>query len=583
MTRRSCGPTSLLAAVLASACGPASVGAPSDATIDGAFSDATSSDFDAGHVDGSRPLQDVGEAGDLDVGQWDGGQWSGPNDAGASLPRDAADTDSAPSDVERWAALETLRATNFRTRIHQGTHLATTVEGATGWELFFDGTDTPADPGPLGLPSALAWDVPVDDDYVLGGSLVGVRPNTPSPGFYTVDRVNDRQKRGYITRRLEHVTLATGITIEARLRVDASSEARAIWVEHVFTEGNFTLFVSPDEVGLGAASTEPTPLVSMAVDATQFHTYRLVRMPNERRVMLFVDPVATDNRPSLSLEAAPSLPASEPGEPPLVLIGDNLQPSGPGDPAEGFMVLDYAAISAGGFLPGAPIRAAGLRSTPWPEPETATSRFSAPGRYTCDVVPAWSAIPPPGVPTLRGSASGVTAGPALTPPRDGVIRIDTAVANFQIDDSPIFDSVGDWTIEFCLQILPETDLYGVGASFIDGIGAAAILWSRDRVSLMMGTKAAGIRSHMMDTTNAFHAYRLVHRAGEFVVHLYVDGDPVPVLFDYRLEATQFRPVAGTETRLVFGIDDPTPHRAGRVLLDSILWQRAALAPSWSPF
>jgi hypothetical protein len=514
------------------------------------------------------------------------------------VPQPGLGADSLPQ-------LAVERAAAWRTRF--GANGVVTTTTTAGWEVYFDGVDTPADMARLvpstggKAPLQLAWDVPVDDDFRLDqGETAGIRPNTiiggvlgNSPGFYTVHRpvvnVNGIFPRGFIQRLDDRVTLASGSTVEARIRVYPSTPALTVAIQQSYPEGSFSLYFDPPRgttsgrvafSNRSQAPREPAATADYALDTTSYHTYRIVRAPGSRVVNLYING-RPDVRATYSLDSAPNI-AGETPRMADILVGKNSTDS------RATFEIDYVAYTRGAFVPGTTIGTAYRTPFALPPHETATERLSFPGRNTGDAVPAtfnYSLDPLPRFPVDR--AFNTTNGQAWKAV-GGVLELSTATmpsyrGGLRYQDPGYIDPAGDWTLQYRLKIDPANQQHSIQGWFMDHFGGVSLVWSPDAVSLMMGAKSTGIVSFPMDTTDQFHTYRLVHKRGELVVHLYIDGNPTPAISDYHLEHTRVVVPNSNHTeraRLDFGaFGKPFAQVApARVWVDSILWQAKALAP-----
>src|SRR5713101_3951513 len=140
-----------------------------------------------------------------------------------------------------------------------------------GWEVVYDGVDTPAD----NVPNHLRWDNPIDDDWA--DRQTTFRPNQPVPGFLTVDRATrpeDRNRTGMIWRRDEALSFAAGLTIELRVRILPATTADAFFVTWIDDQGSGGVFLSPSTVKVGDAYPW-NPGTTVGFDtSSDFHVYR---------------------------------------------------------------------------------------------------------------------------------------------------------------------------------------------------------------------------------------------------------------------------------------------------------------------
>lgn len=110
-----------------------------------------------------------------------------------------------------------------------------------------------------------------------------------------------------------------------------------------------------------------------------------------------------------------------------------------------------------------------------------------------------------------------------------------------------------------------------------------LVFSKDKVELPLGIKNVGYKdigyqAAKMNTTNQFHTYRIVRQAQQMYSHLYIDNNPVPILFDQHLEATGGVAISEQASAIEFGHMFNPGIGKGHVLIDYIRWSPTAFAP-----
>jgi hypothetical protein len=535
--------------------------------------------------------------GDASATTRDAGARSG---ADAAPPSADAGTDAGVRTVaERLAELEAARAAAWAT-----VHPRTTFGIENEWEVVYDGAGAASD----GVPNHLRWDSFIDDDWAH--PEWGFQLDTPEPGFLTVDRLSYHVggdayacpfpalpsgtdalwgvKTGNIWRRDEILrSEREGFTIEVRVRLfdrarECSAPAPADITRNAFSitvlddESNYGLHLSPDAMRLGPLDPDAGPLAEHALDATEFHTYRIIRHPSADdpgAFYAYVDDRTLDDgraRPYAGARAVGGLRAARDGtyySYPRVLIGDNANRP----PRNARYELDYVYYRRG-VVPqlraGPPV----ARRTPPPLPpfETFEGAAFAGGREITAADVRDGSLPPPF--RTRGAL-------AL---EDGAIAIGSmqhVMLGFP-DDEPSLPHVEPFAIELVARVAPDSHERGFALEHIDLGGAIAIVLSPDKVELFMDSSPYGAAVYRLDTTDRPHTYRLVRTCTApgapdcLYAHLYVDGDPVPAIADQHLGGTVL-----TSPRLWFGdLAYADVAREPHVLIEAIRWSKAALAP-----
>jgi len=441
----------------------------------------------------------------------------------------------------------------------------------SGWEVLFDGTGMPGD----NVPSHLAWDNPVDDDWDDNARVrtESIMFNSPSTGFMTIDRVSnllDRKKTGHIRRTDEFLTDAAGLTMEFRMKVLPQSTTDGISAQFANDKHSIALYLSPNQLKLAPITPLGSAGVSIPFNTTKdFHTYRLVKYPNSSQVRLYVDNATS---PILTADAATTNttgPKAVLADFPYVLIGDGSP--GNGVIYDGAYTLDYARYRRGAFLPGSALTAI-LRTPPaLPAPVTGTETFHE--GVTGSALPT---VPPF---ERRGSAS------AWSLLDDGTMSLKTEAgktADYLIKAPKALTSKGPMTLEMRFKMLPDAGHRGFSLQLLDELGTVAVSLSKDRVESHLGTKPAAYQTHMTDLTDGFHTLRLVRPANSNYAYVYLDNDPIPVLVDQKIDATRLLPP--NVPRIRFGTyhdprnNAPEAQHGTDIVIDYIRWRADAAAP-----
>lgn len=441
------------------------------------------------------------------------------------------------------------------------------------WEVWYDGVDT-AD---RAVPEAFVWDTPYDDDWrdlrVRGSSFA---PNTPERGILLVDRVSDSRdwnKGGYLQRRDEYATKDHGLTLEFRAYIypdagaGSSNPGLSFSAYYVMEDGTISgLFLSPGRIAVGSYNHIK---VSAEFPTTNgFHTYRLVQLPGSNHFLVYVD---GNPNPILQSDgdATSRFGSVTNQDNPIISIG------GEGAFRTHYQ-LDYVRYRRGAFDPDDAMPLPLTRSAP--------------------------PLPPPLPPTVVEDWTGSFSG-HQTPPALGwtttVPSAWTALGNGSVEFNSVqfADGIGPWaslsqlgglpnkgavTIELRAKVLPDSGNHGFTLHHRDEMGSIYLTLSPDKIETAMPKGGAARQTYFMDTTDDYHLFRLVRDSHSLYWNVYVDGNPVPVIYDQHVGADTF-----TFTFLQIGSIQQADYAGygtlhGHVVIDFIRWTPVAYAPQVPP-
>jgi PEP-CTERM motif len=421
------------------------------------------------------------------------------------------------------------------------------------WEVVYDGVDSAAD----NVPNYLRWDSAVDDDWnQVGGSSFQL--NSPSPGFMSVDRVTnplDHGKTGNIWVRDPILSDAAGFTMEVGVKIKPNSNTDAFSMTYLDDKGSFGVHLSPNRIkagGLGAATSGNT----VAFNTTGgIRTYRIVKLPNSRSISVYVDgnptPVVTGSGTTgNAVGSSPFLKY------PRVLIGDN--ENNPSYNAN--YTLDFVRYRRGATAPGETPPAFAPRQLP-DFPASA-----APGGETW--VTGYDGV---GQPLSSGWIQG--GGSVFIQQPDGIMELN-GVGNARLDSVMGWNNQAGITLEARIKVLPDSDDGGFNLVANDQLGDTALVLSPGKVELMNAYSPVGKATIAMDTTDAFHIYRMTREANSLYWNLYIDNNPVATIANQHAGGNLL-----SFSRIWFGdINFPVPGNSPHVLIDYIRWYEGAQAP-----
>jgi autotransporter-associated beta strand protein len=417
------------------------------------------------------------------------------------------------------------------------------------WDNGFDGIDSAAD----NVANWLRWDSAIDDDWTEPNDSFQL--NTPSPGYMTVNRVGnpaDAGKTGNIWVRDPILSYADGFTMEVTAEIKPDSEANAFSMTYLDQGGSFGVQLSPDSIKVGGlAPTDPGNVVTYNT-TNGFHTYWMEQLPNSHTVLLYVDGVLVDTGQGNSNYAVGS---NVDLQYPRVLIGDNSN-----DPSiNADYVLQNVEYRRGASSPTQTPQSFPARVLPAP-PAPAVHETWTNGYYASS-----------GNPSNTGWA--LAGGGTFTAQPDGSERI-------QGDTNAMLNSPTGWTnmtaltVEASLKVMPDCQENGFQLVANDTFGDMALVLSPDKVTLEEAYSFVGQASIKMDTTNAFHTYRMTRDVDGLYWDLFIDNNPVAAISDQK---------SGGEligfSRIWFGdINFPNPGNTPDVEINYIRWHQGANAP-----
>ncbi|MBY0314486.1 MAG: hypothetical protein K2Q26_03135 [Bdellovibrionales bacterium] len=448
------------------------------------------------------------------------------------------------------------------------------------WESWYDGVDTAADHAT----SPYIWDVPIDDDsledYEAGR---GFRFNTPSQGFLTIDRATnplDWHKGGALWRRDEFLRMETGLTFEFRMKLQPNSGLNnggydAFNFYYVMNDGSVIgLFISPGIIKAGGYG---FPEVSAPLDTVgDFNTYRVVQLPGEARFHVYVNDSATPILTASGNARFRPNTLSNQDYPIFILGGESAY--------RVHFILDYARYRRGAYPPGSSFPMAERRAPvllPTPLPPDKSENFIPAGFDAVQFVKD-----PYGIFGSFSSEAGGCQREAWTISADKKMvynAVNGSPATCLLRSVPSLIGRGDVTLEVRLKVMKDSENRGFSIFHIDETGTMGMVFSPGRVELPLGIKNVGYRdvgyqSATIDATNGYHIYRLVRAAGQLYAHLYIDNNPVPILYDQHLEATGGMALNQEVAAIEFGHMLNPGRGRGHVLIDYIRWAPTAYAP-----
>jgi len=329
----------------------------------------------------------------------------------------------------------------------------------------------------------------VDEHWSAGGSF---EVNQASDGVLVVR--TSASDIGYIECRDDRLDNSVGTTVELTLRiVDASYDGyqgACFYVQDGTHEAKITFY--PDRISIRDQNDERATFHMDTTDA--FHVYRLAVIEDVLRV--YVDS---------ELAAKATLGNRIAGR--SLLLGDLSQEAGENIHA----LVDYLAYSStGAYAPDGSLLG----------PEIVESGADS-------VLPSgWTGYADMSVPPWQQDDRWIVRGNFdIRRTSGGVLTLksswsDTAWLECQEDD---LDNLRGVTVEVRLKVVQAASHGHQGSclSVQDGEREAKLTFYPDRVSIRDQNQEKSI--HRMDTTDAFHTYRLTMR--DDILHVYIDGFP----------------------------------------------------------
>ena len=418
------------------------------------------------------------------------------------------------------------------------------------WDGGFDGIDSAAD----NVANYLRWDSAIDDDWDEPDDSFQL--NTPSPGFMTVDRVAnpaDADKTGNIWIRDPILSHADGFTMEVTVEIQPDSDQNAFSMTYLDQDGSFGVQLSPDSIKVGGlAPTDPGTTVTYNTTGA-FNTYWMEQLPNSHTVLLYVNGVLVDEGQGTSAYAVGS---NVDLQDPRVLIGDNS-----GDPSyNADYVLENVNYSRGAFSPTQTQPSYPARVLPSP-PTPAVNETWTTGYLGSSGNPS-------------NSGWEIAGGGTFTLQSDGSTRL-------QGDTNAMLNSPTGWTnmtaltLEASIKVLPDSMENGFELVANDTLGDMALVLSPDKVTLEEAYSFVGQASITMNTTDAFHTYRLTRDVDGLYWDLFIDNNEVASIADQKTGGEEI-----STSRVWFGdINFPDPGNTPDVDINYIRWHEGANAPS----
>ena len=482
------------------------------------------------------------------------------------------------------------------------------------WEVSWTAVGSPAD---MPVPYQLWFDNPHDDDLAddpLTRASCRFRYNSPASGFMTVDRIQQadgsgcwqvpmsgtcprmggRMFTGNIWRRDEYISYEAGGTYEFSVilpnhRTQAQHDAFNFNV--VGTDGAFSLLLSPGCVKIGqlrglSESTRHSCTSTPSLNAKPFnnsdrmHLYRVVQKPNSLAVDVYIDGTlfisgTGDSLPFVRLQPVGStiVPTGDTEyEFPYILLGDNTGSCY----AE---VLNNTDVSAaytlgpvrytrGAYPPGSamalPSASSGAmrRRTPPAQPKNSPVSSLANQSLDFDELPILLTYPGTTRQQLELGYFDSSGAFVVSPPPAGNGVVHFKSTSQLIGGGPQFYFYnpaslygnGAWTVETRLKVGPGATDRAFGLNVWDRIGSTTVLFSYGKVELQYGMKLVGISAPVpISTPNEFHTYRLMRPANSMYVYLFVDGNPIPAIADFKMSGVQMNgATAAKEMRIQMG-------------------------------
>ena len=419
------------------------------------------------------------------------------------------------------------------------------------WDVSYNGVDSAAD----NVPNYLRWDSAIDDDWNQPND--SFKLNTPTPGYMSVDRVTnpvDADKTGNIWIRDPILSNADGFTMDVDVEIEPNSEQNAFSMTYLDNAGSFGVQLSPDSIKVGGlAPNDPGNTVTFNTTGS-FHDYWIEQLPNSHTVLVYVDgsTVPIDIGQGNTNYAVGS---NVDLQYPRVLIGDNSN-----DPSiNADYILHYVDYRRGASAPGQVAPTFPARVLP-PAPTPAVNETWTLG------YPGTSGRPANSGWTLAG-------GEYWTAQPDGSTRLD-GYANAVMNNPSGWTNMTPVTVEARIKVLPDSQEQGFDLVVNDTLGDMALVLSPDKVTFEEAYSFVGQASISMDTTDAYHTYRITRGADGLYWDLYIDNKPVAAVADQHSGGELI-----STSRIWFGdIDFPIPGNTPDVDIDYIQWHEGANAP-----
>ncbi len=158
---------------------------------------------------------------------------------------------------------------------------------------------------------------------------------------------------------------------------------------------------------------------------------------------------------------------------------------------------------------------------------------------------------------------------------NGILTIDgpalTDYVDYEIGPSPWSPTAAGTTIEFRLKVDSEVANTPRGAQSLIAYAGSTMYYIGLATNKVFDALLGGASSIPMDTTDAFHTYRLTINGLTGTGTFYVDGNPTPAF------TTPGVSLSPAQTHLDFGVN--SANEAGKVEWDYIRWSNAGVFPA----
>ncbi len=453
------------------------------------------------------------------------------------------------------------------------------------WHNVFDGSDTPSD----NVPNPFRWDIGGPDDWNYmantGKPLFSAsqRLNYPSRGFMDVDtydvgyRAIDKLETGnfWIRDPLLDSAVDKGMTVEMRVKLYEQTDKDGFIVSFVGEKGRAQWRVSLTPtwnsrigtVRVGTGDVDDNVFTRDFGGGSKFHTIRITQSNKQGsayRMHVYIDGVEagyamapTQNSLSQELQTYYKYPQ--------LLIGDA---SNAPDKNAAY-VIDYVKYRLGSFAPS-------QRLTPVQQKPTIPSL-----PISASISEAFSGM----INSVQGFNGALYGGQGVVAGSLPNTTLWNDASSHMVCSPSGTTGTSGITLEVKARVKPNSDSNAWVVSYLSQFGTVTLSLSPDGITMSSGTLGVGFDTYKTDLTDKFHKIRLVLPKESIYAYVYLDDNPIPVIYDYHIGGDVAPYVCGFDgsklySRLFFGsnLGFPVPNAKPDVEVEYVRWNGTPRAP-----
>jgi hypothetical protein len=445
--------------------------------------------------------------------------------------------------------------------------ISSVPENITAWDDEWDGTGNSAG----GAVNYRRWDSAVDDDWKTFPCSFCL--DKPAAGLMTVDRVDAASigMSGNMWVRDPILSDSAGFTLELGLLMYSDTQADSYNITYLDNGGSLGVHLSNDHIRGGSLDEKAAfGWVAYMMDTTdRYHIYRIVKDAGGHNFNVYIDncPTSVLNGTGTS-DFASSL--SNAGLLyPRILIGDNENDAA----YNAHYTLDFVRYRRGAIAPTSSVPSLPSRTLPSAPAAEEIWDFTWEGD---------TANPPSSVFASVAGSGNSTSGGIFTISGSYNARNQQTSSPFNVIGINSASNSTGVSIELSVKVDPTQTDRAFGLTWVDGpsgtgAGASGVWWSAAKIEAGVGLNGSGsLTSYTMDTTSAFHIYRITQAASSNAVNVYVDDNPTAVINGAAGDTLAFL----NPGRVHFGRVGTFTLNDAKVNIDYLRVHSGAQAPIW---